>query len=124
MNPEEIFATLTSIAEAIKQKHIDIQKKLEVDKQDCDAGIMTKQEQVSVHTQRYQELKDLNQEFEQEYKDAVNQLLGKDAESNPFLAKRIAHLLSTTANEQEIQQYGSDRIQQLRDLYESINNLV
>lgn len=123
MNPKEIFATLTSIAEAIKQKHIDIQKKIEVDKQECDAGIMTKQEQMAVHAQRYQELKDLNQEFEQVYKNAVDQLLGKDAESNPFLAKKIVGLLSTTANQQDIQQYGSDRIQQLRDLYNSINNI-
>lgn len=124
MNTEEIFATLTSIAEAIKQKHIDIQKALEADKQECDAGTKSKQEQKSVHAQRYQELKDLNKEFEQEYKDAVNKLLRKDAESNPFLAKRIAHLLSTTANQQEIQQYGSDRVQQLKDLYDSINNMV
>lgn len=120
MNPEEIFTALTSIAEAIKQKHIDIQEALEEDKQKCDAGTMTKQEQKSAHAQRYQELSDLNKKFEQEYKDAVDQLLGKDAESNPFLAKRIARLLSTTANQQDIQQYGSDRIQQLRDLYNSI----
>lgn len=123
MKANELFEELDRLVDAIHQKQIDIETALEEDKRKYDQGEIAKTEQESLHASRYSELKELNEKFENLFQETADKLFSKEAESNPLLANRIEKLKRQEATSSDIYTYGSDRVKQLKTLFESIHNI-